>query len=119
VDPKVLDTYLGVWRDAPAPSTVTFTRDGGKLMARGTNGTDKTELLALSDNTFVLRGDSTLITFEKGPDGKVTRTLLRDLGGSVQVHESRTAYPVMERVHGGVFWPAPWEDHAWELSLHK
>jgi len=38
VDPKILDTYLGVWRDAPAPSTVTFTRDGGKLMAQGTNG---------------------------------------------------------------------------------
>ena len=90
VDPKILDTYLGVWRDAPAPSTVTFTRDGGKLMAQGTNGTDKTELLALSDNTFVLRGDSTLITFEKGPDGKVTRTFLRDLGGSVQIHERST-----------------------------
>ena len=90
VDPKVLDTYLGVWRDAPAPSTVTLTRDGGKLMAQGTNETDETELLPLSDNTFVLRGDSTLITFEKGPDGKVIRTLQRDLGGSVQVHERST-----------------------------
>jgi hypothetical protein len=87
VDPKVLETYLGVWPDTPAPSTVTLTRDGGKLMAQGANGSEKTELLALSDNMFVTRGDSTLITFEKGPDGKVTHTLLRDLGGSVQVHD--------------------------------
>ena len=34
-----------------------------------------------------MRGDPSLITFEKGPDGKVTRTILHDLGGSVPVHE--------------------------------
>lgn len=87
VDPKVLDTYLGVWQDTPAPSTFTLSRDGRRLMAQGSNETEKTELLALSDNVFVMRGDPTLITFEKGPDGKVTHTILQDLGGSVQVHE--------------------------------
>lgn len=87
VDPKVLDTYLGVWQDTPAPSTFTLSRDGRRLMAQGSNETGKTELLALSDNVFVVRGDPTLITFEKGLDGKVTHTILQDLGGSVQVHE--------------------------------
>lgn len=87
VDPKTLDTYLGAWSDVPAPSTVTLTREGGKLMAQGSNDPEKTELLPLSDNTFVARGDSALITFEKGPEGKITRMLERDLGGSVQVHD--------------------------------
>ena len=86
VDPKVLDTYLGVWTATSAPATITLTREGGKLLAQGSNETDeKTELLALSDDTFVIRGDSSLITFEKGPEGKVTRMLFHDVGGSVQV----------------------------------
>jgi hypothetical protein len=85
VDPKVLDTYLGVWTATPAPTTITLTREAGKLMLQGSNETEKTELLALSDDTFVIRGDSDVITFEKGPDGKVTRMLFRDVGGSVQV----------------------------------
>lgn len=87
VDPKVLDTYLGVWTGTPGASTVTLTREGDKLMIQGSNETEKIELLAVSDNTFVVRGDSDLITFEKGPDGKVTRMLDRDLGGSVQVYD--------------------------------
>jgi hypothetical protein len=41
----------------------------------------------VSDSTFVMRGDSNLITFEKGPDGEVTRMLFRDVGGSVQVYD--------------------------------
>jgi len=40
-----------------------------------------------SRTTFVVRGDSGVITFEKGPDGKVTHMLFRDVGGSVQVHD--------------------------------
>ena len=85
VDPKVIGTYLGVWSSTPASPTITLTREGGKLMAQESNETEKVEFLAESDNTFVIRGDSALITFEKGPDGKVTRMLLRDIGGSVQV----------------------------------
>lgn len=85
VDPRVLDTYLGVWTATPA-WTITLTREGGKLMAQASDETEKYEFLALSDSTFVIRGDSKLITFEKGPDGKVTRMLFRDVGGSVQVY---------------------------------
>ena len=90
VDPKVLDTYIGVWTSAPAPSTVTLTREGGKLMAQESNETEKTELLAVSDSTFVIRGDSELITFEKGAGGKVTRMLFHDVGGSVQAYDRST-----------------------------
>ncbi|MBZ5656812.1 MAG: DUF4440 domain-containing protein [Acidobacteriia bacterium] len=91
VDPKVLDTYVGVWPDTPAPATVTLTRNGGKLMAQGSNETEKTELLAISDDTFVVRGEPALIKFEKGPDGNVTRTLWCDIGGSVEVQERAVA----------------------------
>jgi Domain of unknown function (DUF3471)/Domain of unknown function (DUF4440) len=87
VDPKILDTYLGIWTATPASSTITLTREGGKLMARESDETERAELLAVSDSTFVIRGDSNLITFEKGPDGKVTRMLFRDVGGSVQVYD--------------------------------
>jgi hypothetical protein len=87
VDPKVLDTYLGVWTATPASSTITLTLESGKLMAKGSDETEKDELLALSDSTFVIRGNSSLITFEKGPDGKVASMLFRDIGGSVDVFE--------------------------------
>jgi hypothetical protein len=87
VDPKVLDSYLGVWTATPASPTITLTLEGDKLMAQGSDESEKYEFLALSDSTFVIRGDSNLITFEKGPDGKVTRMLFRDVGGSVQVYD--------------------------------
>lgn len=94
VDTKILESYVGVWTDMPAPATVTLTREGSKLMAQGSNDAEKTELLALSDDTFVIRGSSDVITFEKGPDGSVTRSLWHDLGGSVEVHErSETGKP--------------------------
>ncbi len=87
VDPKVLDTYLGVWTATPSPSTLTLTREGGKLMAQASNETEKTEFMAVSDSTFVIRGSLDSITFEKGSDGKVDRMLFRDIGGSVQVFD--------------------------------
>jgi hypothetical protein len=59
-------------------------------MAQESNGTEKTELLAASDHMFVIRGDSNLITFEKGPDGKVSRMLFHDVGGSVQAYDRST-----------------------------
>lgn len=87
IDPKVLDTYIGVWSATPAAPKVTLTREGGKLMAQESNEAEKIELLAVSDSTFVIRGDPNLITFEKGTDGKVTRMLFHDVGGSVQAFD--------------------------------
>jgi ketosteroid isomerase-like protein len=86
VDRKILDTYLGVWTAAHGSSTVTLTVDGGKLMAQASDDPEKYEFQALSDNTFVIQGDPQLITFEEGPDGKATRLLFRDVGGSVDVY---------------------------------
>jgi hypothetical protein len=91
VDPKILDTYLGVWTAAPTSQAVTLTREGGKLFAQESNETEKVEFLAVSDSMFVIRGDSSLITFEKGPDGKETRMLFRGGGGSVRVFERSIA----------------------------
>lgn len=85
VDLKALDTYLGVWTSTPSSPTVTLTREGDKLMAQESNESEKTEFLAVSNSTFVIRGDPGLITFEKDTNGKVTRMLFRDIGGSVQV----------------------------------
>ena len=87
VDAKVIDTYIGVWTATPSLPTVTLTRESGKLMAQESNETEKTELLAMADSTFVIQGDSDLITFEKGTDGKVTRMLFHDIGGSVQAYD--------------------------------
>lgn len=87
VDPKILDTYLGVWTATHATSTITLTREGSKIMAHESNDSEKSELLAVSDSTFVIRGDPDLITFEKDPNGNVSRMLIRDVGGSVQVYQ--------------------------------
>lgn len=88
VDPKVLETYLGVWTAPPDTSTLTLTLEGGKLMFHTSDEAEKTELRALSEDTFVFPEEADLITFEnKGPDGKITRMLFHDLGGSVQVYE--------------------------------
>jgi ketosteroid isomerase-like protein len=81
VDPKILDEYVGVYADFPSPKTVTFTRDGTRLMAQGTGETEKTELLALSDDTFAVRGEPNQLYFERGPDGHVLRLWYRDSGG--------------------------------------
>jgi len=87
VDPKILDSYLGVWATTPAATTLTLTREDGKLIMQESNDTEKIELLAVSESTFVIRGDPDLITFEKDPNGNVIRMLFRDVGGSVRMYE--------------------------------
>jgi ketosteroid isomerase-like protein len=81
VAPKILDEYAGVYADFPPPKTVTFTRDGTRLMAQGSTENEKTELLALSDDTFVTRGEPNELYFERGPDGRVLHLWYRDSGG--------------------------------------
>lgn len=88
VDAKILDEYVGVYADFPPPNTVTFTRDGTRLMAQGSTETEKTELLALSDDTFAVRGELSQLYFERGPDGHFVRLWLRDIGGD-QLEQKR------------------------------
>ena len=85
VDPRILDRYVGLWSDTPEPNTVTITRDGSRLMAQGSDEKEKTELLAVSDDTFVVRGEPALITFQRDPDGQIRVTTWRDIGGSLQI----------------------------------
>jgi ketosteroid isomerase-like protein len=87
VDPKILDEYVGVYADFPPPKTVTFTRDGTRLMAQGSWENEKTELVALSDDTFAQRGEPNLLYFERGPDGHVLRLWYRDSGGDQLVQQ--------------------------------
>ena len=85
VDPKILDSYVGLWGDIPEPTTVSITRDGSRLMAQGSNEKGRTELLAISNDTFVVRGEPALITFLKDADGQVKTSTWRDIGGSLQM----------------------------------
>jgi hypothetical protein len=88
VDPKILDEYVGVYADFPPPSTVTFSRDGTRLMAQGSTEKEKTELMALSDDTFAVRGEFSQLYFERGPDGHFVRLWSRDIGGD-QLEQKR------------------------------
>jgi ketosteroid isomerase-like protein len=82
VEPRILDEYVGVYADFPPPNTVTFTRDGTRLMAQGSTEKEKTELLALSDDTFAVRGYPGEFYFERSPDGHFLRLWFRDTGGN-------------------------------------
>jgi ketosteroid isomerase-like protein len=86
-DPSILDQYVGVYADFPPPNTVTITRDGTRLMAQGTGETEKTELLALSDDTFAVRGESNQLYFERARDGHVLHLWSRDTGGDQLVQQ--------------------------------
>ena len=88
VDPKILDEYVGVYADFPPPNTVTFTRDGTRLMAQGSTETEKTELIALSDDTFAVRGYPGEFYFERRPDGHLVHLWYRDMGGD-QLEQKR------------------------------
>jgi ketosteroid isomerase-like protein len=88
VDPKILDEYVGVYADFPPPNTVTFTRDGTRLMAQGSTEKEKTELLAFSDDTFAVRGYPGEFYFERGPDGHLVHLWFRDTGGD-QLEQKR------------------------------
>lgn len=87
VDQKILDTYVGLWTDVPEPTAVTITRDGNKLMAQASNETEKTELLPISNDIFVVRGEPALVTFQKDSNGHVKTSTWRDIGGSLQTAE--------------------------------
>lgn len=80
VNPKILDEYVGVYEDFPPPRTVTLSRNGTSLMAQGSWEKEKTELIALSDDTFVVPGEANQLYFEHGPGGHLL-LWYRDIGG--------------------------------------
>jgi ketosteroid isomerase-like protein len=68
VDPKVLDSYIGVYE-----GDLRITRDGSRLMAQSPEDKEKIELFAVSNEAFAIRGegDSILFVFEKDSDGHI------------------------------------------------
>ena len=77
VDPGVYDSYQGEYVDAGV-TQVTIFRQGTRLMSRNRTG-DQTELLPeLPNRFFYPSGSSTRLTFEKGPDGRVTGLIFSD-----------------------------------------
>jgi hypothetical protein len=77
VEPAVYDEYQGEYIDAGV-TQVTIFRQGLKLMSRNRTG-DQTELLPeLPTRFFYPSGSSTRLTFEKGPDGRITGLVYSD-----------------------------------------
>jgi Domain of unknown function (DUF4440) len=81
VDPKILDSYVGLYE-----GNLRITRDGSRLMAQSPEDKEKIELLAVSNEAFAIRGegDSILFVFEKGPDNRI-QLRANNVGGSESV----------------------------------
>jgi CubicO group peptidase (beta-lactamase class C family) len=73
IDPALLDRYVGTYKFADNDFVV-VTREGDHL-AESENGQDKLELFAEGERDFFFRSADAQITFETGPDGKVTAAI--------------------------------------------
>lgn len=83
VDPKIYESYVGDYEIKVNPQftvTVTFSTEGGKLLAQQ-NGGQKREWLPASETQFFSDTSGTTITFVKDAQGKVTGLVI-DQGGS-------------------------------------
>ncbi|HXO19907.1 MAG TPA: serine hydrolase [Thermoanaerobaculia bacterium] len=69
VDPKILDDYVGVYRNEDATRTVT--REGDKLYAQRQGG-ERQELAASARDDFFYKGAGATIRFVRDAQGKVT-----------------------------------------------
>ena len=77
VDPKVLDSYAGVY-ELSADQAFTVSRDGAKLMMQAGDAT-KLELLATSPTTFLVKGQDFKVTFVPDSSGTIA-TMVLDTG---------------------------------------
>jgi len=81
VNPKILDSYVGLYE-----GDLRITREGTRLMAQSPEDQEKIELLAVSNEAFAIRGegDSILFVFEKSTDGRM-QLRAHNIGGSESV----------------------------------
>lgn len=98
----ILNRYVGTYRIGPR-FFVTVSRDGGRLMARGT-GEAAYPFLPESDRTFFSRVVDTRITFETEPDGTRTGLVFRRnghdwTGAPVDAEEARRVLSEPPREH--------------------
>ena len=73
IDPALLDRYVGTYKYADNDFVV-VTREGDHL-AESENGQDRLELFAEGERDFFFKVADAQITFETGPDGKVTAAI--------------------------------------------
>jgi CubicO group peptidase (beta-lactamase class C family) len=78
IDPKILETYVGVYELAPGFS-VAITREGSRLFGQAT-GQPRFEMFAQKDTEFFLRVVDAQITFVRDETGKVTHLILHQNG---------------------------------------
>jgi Domain of unknown function (DUF4440) len=81
VDAKILDRYVGLYE-----GNLRITRDGNRILSQDPSDKEKVELLAVTDNSFVIANESdfVLFVFEQGPDGR-TQIRAHNVGGSEEV----------------------------------
>ncbi|MEO8451169.1 MAG: serine hydrolase, partial [Gemmatimonadota bacterium] len=75
VDPKVLDTYAGIY-DLNADGAFTVSRQGSALMLQQGDSPTKTELLAETPVKFFMKGQDFTITFVPGASGAIEKMVI-------------------------------------------
>jgi CubicO group peptidase (beta-lactamase class C family) len=81
LDPAIYDNFVGLYALAPN-FTVTVTREGDRLMIRGT-GQEKIEIFPESETRFFGKGLGAEMNFVKNAKGHVTQLVLQQGGGDV------------------------------------
>ena len=80
VDPRVLDTYVGVY-EASAELRFTITREGDGLVMRQAGAPAPTPLLAETPTKFFMKGQDFTFTFGAGSSGTIDKLVI-DTGGA-------------------------------------
>jgi hypothetical protein len=76
VDPKVFDAYVGEYQITPN-YIVKVKREGDKLMDQWPGDAVYTEDVAVSESTFVARGELGEVIYVKDDAGKVSHFIVR------------------------------------------
>ncbi|MFN0105966.1 MAG: serine hydrolase [Bryobacteraceae bacterium] len=88
VDEKVLETYTGEYRFAPA-FAIQVTRDGARLFVQATNQ-PKFEVFGESPTKFFLKAVDAQVSFTKDADGAVDGLILHQNGRDQRAPRTRT-----------------------------
>ena len=78
---EILDRYVGQYESYPSPLHFFVERQNDKLMIRQSDEKDWTELIAASEDTFVIPGVSEQFVFEKNSAGNVPAIIVRVISG--------------------------------------